>query len=1001
MSNSHDNYFSIAPESLSNLFEPDGIRNGKSFELLSQLNGVSGICELLKSNASKGISENPSELTKRAQHFGDNRPHIYNRKPFWRFLLMPLSDTVLQILVIASIVSLIVGTIEDPIEGWYEGLAILVTVCIVIFVTAINDYKKESQFIKLNLQTDLCNIIVIREGMEKEITLKELLVGDLLCVTTGDILQGDGIYIRGSGLSVDESSITGESKLVKKEAFQDGDIAYDSFLISGAKIIEGSGLVLVCAVGQHSVLGRNRRMMNTLADEPETPLQERLTVLATFLGKIGFYAGIILSIALLLHLFIGAWIDERWGNQEWTDLVDAIILGITIMVVAIPEGLPLALTLAMAYSILRMKDEQIFVRHLKGCEIMGAATNILSDKTGTLTQNIMTVTKAMIFGESLDKIDCSKFPSDDVNLLVECISRNSTAFINNKNQKHDLVGNRTECALLMMLTQWGFDYHAFRNPEHLIAQFAFNPRTKRMTTVYDSENGEAIVYSKGAGEVILDFCDQELLCNGLAEKLTDERKKILLDIIKNWADLGLRVITVAYKKTSLEEIITEGPERKINEEKGEQGLILIGMLGIEDPLRPEAKQSVEKCKVAGVIVRMVTGDNSETAKRIAKNCAILPPGILDEEIDDYIMEGAVFREKVGGLVTVTNEDGKLEGFKVGNLEGFKNIIIRLRVIARCSPEDKLLLVIGLRALGEVVGVTGDGSNDAPALKHSDIGLAMMSGTPLAKESADIILLDDNFESVVNSVKWGRNVYASIRKFLTFQMTCNAVALAISIIGAGTTSDSPLNAIQMLWVNLIMDALAALALATEPPTDQLFFTKPFGRKEKMIIKDMVVSMITQSAYQIGILLVMLYEGPCIFDIEEGWGHDSWDEENGKHFTLIFHTFVMMQIFNEICCRKLSLSEINIFKGFFNNSIFISILVVTTGVQLLLVNFGGSFVRCTALSLEHHLICVGLGAGCILVSLFVRCIYKLSGKSKKSVEDEKYPLLRSNSSNHSDL
>ncbi|CAG9314301.1 unnamed protein product [Blepharisma stoltei] len=992
MSDSLHEYYSISPEALSKLFESDGIRNGKSLAMLQEWDGITGLCKLIESDVNHGICEDAKELSKRAHHFGDNRPHIYHSQSFFHFLIEPLQDTVLRILIGAAFISLIVGAIEEPDQGWIEGIAILVTVCIVCFVTAINDYKKEAQFIKLNLQTDICNLIVIRDGIEKEIHQKDLMTGDLLCVATGDILAGDGIYLRGSGLSIDESSITGESKLVKKLALIHGhEKSNDPFLVSGSKIIEGSGVVLILAIGPHSVTGKNRRMMSTLVDEPDTPLQERLTLLAEFLGKIGLYGALLLTVALLLHLFIAAGIDKEWGSDQWKLLIDAFILGITILVVAIPEGLPLALTLSMAYSILRMKKEQIFVRHLKGCEVMGAATNILSDKTGTLTQNKMTVTKAFLLGESYDNSECSTLSLEEKKIIAEAIARNTTAFINVKDGKKEMVGNRTEGALLMMCQDWKQDYHFYRNTELSKAQFAFNPRTKRMTTVYEPTDGEVLVYTKGAGEVILDICEDELLNGGERRKLTDERKWQIIDVINEYAGQSLRVISLAYRKTTWKGLEIDDKDAGINQAQAEKGLTFLGLVGIEDPLRPESRNSVKKCLVAGVTVRMVTGDSAETAKRIAKSCAILPHGVLDDELDNYVMEGSKFREKVGGLVTVTNTEGKVESFKVGNMEAFKEVAPRLRVIARCSPEDKLLFVIGLKEMGEVVGVTGDGSNDAPALKQSDIGLAMMSGTPLAKESSDIILLDDNFESVVNSVKWGRNVYASIRKFLTFQMTCNAVALAISIIGAITVSDSPLSAVQMLWVNLIMDALAALALATEPPTDELFYTKPFGRTEKMITKDMWISMATQMVYQCTILFIFLYDGPNMLDIEEGYGHEEWSQENGTHFTLIFHTFVMCQVFNEINCRKLSLTEINVFRGFFNNPLFLGIMAVTTIVQLLLVQYGGNPVKVSGLSFEHHLICTAFASGCLVVSLITRLTYKAMQKKERVLDEGMSPLI----------
>jgi Ca2+ transporting ATPase len=323
------------------------------------------------------------------------------------------------------------------------------------------------------------------------------------------------------------------------------------------------------------------------------------------------------------------------------------------------------------------------------------------------------------------------------------------------------------------------------------------------------------------------------------------------------------------------------------------------------------------------------------------------------------MTGKDFREKSGGLIQIRDSQGAITEFKLANPEQFALVTRSLRVIARCTPEDKLLLTIGLKELGEVVAVTGDGSNDAAALKQSDIGIAMMSGTQLAKESSDIILLDDNFASVLNSVKWGRNVYSSTRKFLQFQMTVNIVALFMSILGGITVSDAPINAVQMLWVNLIMDSLAALALATEPPSDGLLETVPFGRTENIITYDMMVIIASQCLFQCLVLIIILYLGPQLFNIEESWGHDHWSQSNGKHFTIFFHCFVMLQLFNEINCRKASLSQVNVFKDFFNNWMFQLIFISTFVVQMLLIHFGGQYLKCARLNLQEHLICIGIG------------------------------------------
>ena len=979
--------FGITPKTLEQLFIQDNIRSGRSLELLNSMQGITGLFQKLQTSPTRGISNNQSEHLARELYYGNNYPFIHKRRTIVEIVFEILQDTVLQILLVAAVLSLIMGTIQDPSSGWLEGLAILCAVVIVTTVTATNDYLKDGQFIKLNLQTNLQNVIVTRDGQEMELPVKNLLVGDVMCVSPGEIFPVDGILIKGGWLSIDESAITGESKLLRREIPRAGDQDSIPFLVSGGRVCEGNGVILVCAVGSHSVLGKNRMLTNQIEEEPETPLQERLGQIAESIGKLGFFAGSLLTSVLLAHLIFDSLVNKTWGSDQWSEAITSVILGITILVVAIPEGLPLALTLSMAYSIIRMKKENIFVRHLKGCEVMGAATNILSDKTGTLTQNRMTVTQSYFLGEDCSNDNHTKIPQDLKKIISEGIARNTTGFLRIKDLGPEVVGNQTEGALLMMIHSWGFDYHNLRNLDLQKFQFAFNSVSKVMTTVYEVD-GDATVYTKGAGELVLEKCTTMLLPNSQEIILTQEKKTQIRHIMNKYASNSLRVLGLAMKNMSSRNL-----KVNLTQEETEKKLIFLGFVGIEDPLRPEARQSVIKAQTAGVIVRMVTGDKLQTAVSVARNANIISEDIPDDEIHQYVIKGKKFRETVGGLITDMT-DGKITGFRVGNMDKFKEIIGKIRVLCRCSPDDKLLMVIGLREMGEVVGVTGDGSNDAPALRQSDIGLAMMSGTQLAKESSDIILLDDNFESVLNSIKWGRNVYCSIRKFLQFQLTVNIVALIMSIVGALTVEDSPLSAVQMLWVNLIMDALAALALATDSPTDDLFNSKPFGRTEPIITKNMYINISTQAIYQIIVLMLVLYFAPQILSIKEGWGDEDWTPANGKHFTIFFHTFVMLQLFNEINCKKLEIDELNIFEGFFTNKMFVGILSATFFIQILFIELGGELMKCSNLTFFEHCFCMSFGVIGLLIAVIIRFLggytHQKKVKSAKK-DDDKYPLI----------
>lgn len=441
-------------------------------------------------------------------------------------------------------------------------------------------------------------------------------------------------------------------------------------------------------------------------------------------------------------------------------------------------------------------------------------------------------------------------------------------------------------------------------------------------------------------------------------------------MIDKFATEALRTISLAYKEI-------KGNPDSFSDDYLESDLTLLAISGIKDPIRPEIQTAVVQCKEAGITVRMVTGDNLTTAIAIAKDC-----GIIDKEElilpNSYIaMEGKKFRELVGGIVwEFPNEKDINKRGKSGvkNKEEFKRIAQTTRVLARSTPDDKYLLVTGLIELDNVVAVTGDGTNDAPALKKADVGFAMgIAGTDVAKEAASIILLDDNFKSIVTACKWGRNIYDCIRKFIQFQLTINIVALFMSFLGAVVLSHSPINAIQMLWVNLIMDTFAALALATEPPNDELLKRQPYGRKESIITPNMWRNILGQSLYQIIVLTLILFLTPSLFKIPNTADHKGkFVAKHFVHFTIFFNTFVMIQIFNSINCRKLKRNEFNMFKDFFNNPLFFVINLATFIVQVLIVQFGGEFIKTAPLTVYQHLFCVLVGAFCLLVSILIKLI-----------------------------
>jgi Ca2+ transporting ATPase len=691
------------------------------------------------------------------------------------------------------------------------------------------------------------------------ISVYDLLVGDLVEIETGEILSVDGILINGNNISVDESSITGETNDIKKrvpQTFQPNE-GKSPFMISSSKVMEGTGMMVVAAVGKNSYYGKLK--MKIQAADDKTPLQEKLTVLADQVGVVGMYSAAATFIATFVHyLYDCAMTDDFIGEvvsiQTLHEIIEYFIISVSIIVVAVPEGLPLAVTIALAYSVNKMKDENNLVRYLQACETMGGANNICSDKTGTLTKNLMTVTRIFIEEKTFDVIDREVCQEHTCRILNLSVTNNSNATPKIERQGGDItsnqIGNKTECALLEMSYKMGYDYKKWRNKDNQKKIFPFSSAKKKMATVYADDKGTNYAFVKGAPDFLIPYCTKYVNKNGSVSKINSNFTNALNESILDFAAGSLRTILLAYKEVS------SIPEEW---EEVESDLIIVGMVGIKDPLRDGIQEAVRKCHTAGVRVRMVTGDNKNTAIAIAKEAGILGHNWEPSEEDYSVMEGKEFREFVGGLANAGEEDET-----VADMESFKLVADQLCVLARSSPDDKYLMATGLKKLKNVVAMTGDGTNDAPALKKADIGFAMgIAGTEVAKEASGIILLDDNFNSIVTAMKWGRNIFDCIRKFLQFQLTVNFVALVMAFVGGAVLRESPLNPIQMLWVNLIMDTLASLALATEPPTDELLLRQPYSRNESLITANMWKNIIAQGFMQIFILGVILFKGKYFF------------------------------------------------------------------------------------------------------------------------------------------
>jgi len=620
---------------------------------------------------------------------------------------------------------------------------------------------------------------------------------------------------------------------------------------------------------------------------------------------------------MLIHLIITKVVAKQslFTLENLAKVADMATLGITIIVVSVPEGLPLAVTLALAYSVGKMKDEHNLVRQLESCETMGGANNICSDKTGTLTKNEMTVTgiysedKMFVNVNNWDNIiygGKNSIGSTAKRKICENICINSTAFIvyDASTRKARRMGNATECALLSFAYTLGVNFLELRKRESEVLTIPFSSNRKRMTTVTKLHEQDGFTVNvKGAPDILLKRCTRILIRDDEVKITEPMNKNIHDNVIKKFSVLGYRTILLAFKVISSE--CFEASEYKSEEQiaRLESDLTLLGILGIEDPLRDGVKEAVQVCQKAGITVRMITGDNIDYAKSIGIKAGILKEQEVDVSNRTHYkpyacMLGSDFENIIGGMTERVN--GKKT---ITNLNKFRTIMKDLKVLARSQPEQKYMLVAGLKEDEQnVVAVTGDGTNDAPALKKADVGLAMgIAGTEVAKEAADIILLDDNFASVVTAIKWGRNIFLSIRKFLQFQMTVNIVALFLAFITGLLIGESVLNSVQMLWVNLIMDTFAALALATEAPSDKLLKDAPHSKKESIFTFSMLKGIIWQSVYQVIVLVLMIFVFPEVYHIPTKKATEPWSYKNGRHYTMVFQTFVFLQVFNLLNCR----------------------------------------------------------------------------------------------------
>ncbi|XP_057531642.1 calcium-transporting ATPase 10, plasma membrane-type isoform X2 [Amaranthus tricolor] len=742
--------FEICADELGSIVE------GRNKKKLKDHGGVEGIIKKLSTSTTNGLPTAEHLVNRRKEIYGVNRFIESPPKSFLVFVWEALQDMTLMILGVCAFVSLFVGIL---MEGWpkgaHDGLGIVASILLVVFVTATSDYRQSLQFKDLDKEKKKIIIQVTRDGCRQKVSIYDLLPGDIVHLAIGDQVPADGLFISGYSAVIDESSLTGESEPIHVNLEH-------PFLLSGTKVQDGSLKMLVTTVGMRTQWGK---LMATLSEEgdDETPLQVKLNGVATVIGKIGLFFAVVTFAVMVQGLFSRKLQDgSLWSlsGDDALEILEYFAIAVTIVVVAVPEGLPLAVTLSLAFAMKKMMNDKALVRHLAACETMGSATTICSDKTGTLTTNHMTVVKAHICGKTLEAnhFKESEIPDSAQKVLLESIFNNTGGeIVKAKDNKIEILGSPTETAILEFGLSLGGDFMAERETSKIVKVEPFNSSKKRMGVLVEIPGGGIRAHCKGASEIILAACDKVVDSNGEVVSLDKASVEHLNATIEEFANDALRTLCLAYKDLR-DDFSADSPVPV-------DGYTCIGIVGIKDPVRPGVKESVAICRSAGITVRMVTGDNINTAKAIARECGILTK-------DGIAIEGPEFREK--------------------SEEELTELIPKIQVMARSSPMDKHTLVKHLRTtLQEVVAVTGDGTNDAPALHEADIGLAMgIAGTEVAKESADVLILDDNFSTIVTVARWGRSVYTNIQKFVQFQLTVNIVALIVNFSSACLTVHFP-------------------------------------------------------------------------------------------------------------------------------------------------------------------------------------------------------------------
>ena len=862
-------------------------------------------------NKIKGLTSQQVEESR--LKYGSNVLTPPEKESLWKQFLEKFEDPIIRILLLAWVLSMIISSVhcwgpeQEGFAAFLEPLGIFFAIMLASTIGFIFEVKAARAFEVLNTVNDDIMVTVIRDGKVQEVSRKEIVVGDVVMLGTGDEVPADGVLLEAHSLQLNESTLTGEPVIAKTtvEADFDSEATYPSNrVLRSTTVVDGHGIMCVDLVGDATEYGKVNQ--GALIDNNlETPLQLQLTRLAGVISKMGYAVAAITFVMLTAKVFLA---DEAMSTMDMVSaLLHNFMIAVTLIVVSVPEGLPMAVTLSLALSMGRMLKTNNLVRKMHACETMGAATIICTDKTGTLTQNRMQVHEtnfSALTGQQLGADEASVF-------VKEGIAVNSTANLNIEDGAVKTIGNPTEAALLLWLNGCGVDYQPLRDGAKVVSQLTFSTERKYMATVVDSPLiGKKVLYVKGAPEIVLANCNRVATVDGCAT--VEESREGIETKLLEYQGMAMRTLGFACQ------VLEEGDDCAPYADGRLAGtdLTFLGFVAISDPVRADVPEAVQSCLAAGIDVKIVTGDTPGTAREIGRQI-----GIINDTTSDYaVITGPEFE-------ALSEEDAAKR-------------VMALKIMCRARPMDKQRLVRLLQEQDAVVAVTGDGTNDAPALKAAQVGLSMGDGTSVAKEASDITIIDNSFTSIARAVMWGRSLYKNIQRFLLFQLTINVAACLIVMIGSLVGTSSPLTITQMLWVNLIMDTFAAGALASLPPNWSVMKERP--RKSGENGDFIITKPMARSIFGVGFLFVVIQVAMLVWLNVDG---AMTPYEQSEFFTF----FVMLQFWN-MFNAKAYMTGCSAFKGLFSNYTFLAVCALIVVGQVLIVSFGGVMFNVVPLSLE---------------------------------------------------